>query len=303
MACLCREETEALKSEHEEEMGNLKADHERRTADLVQQHEDDVKKMRTAQAQDRKLQAEAHARELETAREAFQKEKVLMEQLNKEQAVSNNLLHQMLPPSVATKLKRNEPIEPESYDQATVFFSDICGFTSLTSRSTPLQIVNLLNRLYTGFDEIIDMYDAYKVETIGDSYMIVSGVPRRNGTRHAAAIADVSLHLLAFVADFDMSDQREDKLRLRLGFHSGPVLSGVVGAKMPRYCLFGDTVNTASRMESTGEELKIHVSENSHELLKDDYVLDMRGQTAVKGKGHLTTYWLRCKKSTGDDAL
>ena len=113
-------------------------------------------------------------------------------------------------------------------------------------------MVDLLNDLYTTFDSIIGNYDVYKVETIGDAYMVVSGLPKKNGIKHAGEIASMSLHLLSAIKRFKIRHRPNDTLKLRIGIHSGTCVAGVVGLKMPRYCLFGDTVNTASRMESNG---------------------------------------------------
>ncbi|XP_015754056.1 PREDICTED: atrial natriuretic peptide receptor 1-like [Acropora digitifera] len=174
------------------------------------------------------------------------------QQLEEEKAKTDALLYRMLPQSVAEQLKRGEPVTAELFDQVTIFFSDIVGFTNLASESKPLEIVNLLNDLYTCFDHIIDCHDVYKVETIGDSYMVVSGLPKRNGISHAGQIANMSLDLLSDMSHFEIKHLPEKQLQLRIGIHTGSCVAGVVGLKMPRYCLFGDTVNTASRMESSG---------------------------------------------------
>ncbi|XP_044004854.1 atrial natriuretic peptide receptor 1-like isoform X4 [Aphidius gifuensis] len=204
------------------------------------------------------------------------------------------LLYQLLPKSVASQLILGQSVIAETYDQVTIYFSDIVGFTSLSAESTPLQVVDLLNDLYTCFDSIIENFDVYKVETIGDAYMVVSGLPMRNGMNHAREIARMSLALRDTVMTFRIRHRPHEQLNLRIGMHSGPCVAGVVGLKMPRYCLFGDTVNTASRMESNGEALKIHVSPKTKEILDKfgTFELCCRGEVTLKGKGKMTTYWL-----------
>lgn len=216
------------------------------------------------------------------------------DQLIEEKKKTEELLHQMLPKVVAEQLKRGKEVEAESFDSVTIYFSDICGFTAMSSESTPLQVVNLLNDLYTLFDSIIENYDVYKVETIGDAYMVVSGLPKRNGINHAGEIASMSLHLLKAIKQFRIRHRPDDMIKLRIGIHSGSCVAGVVGLKMPRYCLFGDTVNTTSRMESNGEPLKIHCSSHCKKYLDElgGYQLEERGLVAMKGKGEVLTYWL-----------
>ncbi|CAL1543500.1 unnamed protein product, partial [Lymnaea stagnalis] len=206
------------------------------------------------------------------------------QQLALEKKKSELLLDEILPRSVSEKLKQGQPIDPETYDMVTIYFSDIVGFTSLSAGSSPLEVVALLNALYSEFDGAIENFDVYKVETIGDAYMVVSGLPLRNGDDHVLNIARLALELLKVVARFVVPHKPEHRLQLRIGLHSGPVVAGVVGMKMPRYCLFGDTVNTASRMESNGEAQKVHISESSKQLLDKvgHFETERRGEVAMK---------------------
>ncbi|XP_048763359.2 receptor-type guanylate cyclase Gyc76C-like [Ostrea edulis] len=215
-------------------------------------------------------------------------------QLADEKRKTETLLHRMLPRPIADQLMQGHFVKPEVYNSVTVYFSDICGFTQLSAEITPMEVVQMLNSLYTMFDSIIKNYDVYKVETIGDAYMVVSGLPIRNGDTHAGEIASMSLELLRAITTFRIAFIPSKTLKLRIGMHSGPCVAGVVGLTMPRYTLFGDTVNTASRMESNGEPLQIHCSESSKEFLDKlgGYTLEPRGLVEMKGKGQLFTYWL-----------
>nr|XP_048284486.1 retinal guanylyl cyclase 2 [Myodes glareolus] len=221
------------------------------------------------------------------------------EELEIEKQKTEKLLTQMLPLSVAESLKKGCTVEPEGFDLVTLYFSDIVGFTTISAMSEPIEVVDLLNDLYTLFDAIIGSHDVYKVETIGDAYMVASGLPKRNGSRHAAEIANMSLDILSSVGTFKMRHMPEVPVRIRIGLHSGPVVAGVVGLTMPRYCLFGDTVNTASRMESTGLPYRIHVSLSTVTILQtlsEGYEVELRGRTELKGKGTEETFWLIGKK-------
>ncbi|XP_077863910.1 atrial natriuretic peptide receptor 1-like [Saccoglossus kowalevskii] len=216
-------------------------------------------------------------------------------QVLEEKLKTDQLLYRMLPVSVAEALKLGKTVPPEDYESCTIYFSDIVGFPELTAESSPIQIVKFLNDLYGCFDEIIGNHDVYKVETIGDAYMIVSGLPQRNGNRHLAEIANCALDLLSSTTSFQIRHRPSQKLQLRIGLHTGPVVAGVVGLVMPRYCLFGDTVNMTSRMESTGKSCHIHVSKQLYTSLKDlneGYYMVPRGDVEVKGKGVMTTYFL-----------
>ncbi|KAI1289814.1 Atrial natriuretic peptide receptor 1 [Halotydeus destructor] len=212
-----------------------------------------------------------------------------------EKEKTESILYQLLPKFIADELRRGNIVTPEAYQSVTIFFSDIVGFTALSAQSTPLQVVNLLNDLYTTVDAIIDNYDVYKVETIGDAYLVASGLPVRNGNTHAREICRMALHLHRAFKVFKIGHLGDRLLQLRMGIHSGPCVAGIVGFKMPKYCLFGDTVNTASRMESSGQPQRIHVSEATRDILNDhhhSFTLDLRGQVDIKGKGLMTTYWL-----------
>ncbi|KAJ3589919.1 hypothetical protein NHX12_010760 [Muraenolepis orangiensis] len=217
------------------------------------------------------------------------------EELEVERQKTDNLVAQMLPRSVAQALKTGKPVKPEHFSEVTLYFSDIVGFTTISALSEPIEVVDLLNDLYTLFDAIIGRHDVYKVETIGDAYMVASGVPNRNGNRHAAEMSNMCLDILHCIGTFRMRHMPHVKVKIRIGLHSGPVVAGVVGLTMPRYCLFGDTVNTASRMESTGLPYRIHLNQSTVDILNAlnlGYIIAVRGMTELKGKGVENTYWL-----------
>ena len=234
------------------------------------------------------MMMEQYANSLEE--EVAERTRELMEEKKK----SDLLLYRMLPQQVADRLKVGQGVEPEAYDSVTVFFSDVVQFTNLAARLKPLQVVNLLNELYTVFDNTISEYDVYKVETIGDGYLCVSGLPKRNGVDHVKHIAELSLQLIRALEHFSIPSLPGEKIRLRIGLHSGNCVAGVVGLTMPRYCLFGDSVNTASRMESSSMANRIQCSQDTHRLLQmvGGYVTESRGEVLIKGKGVMETFWL-----------
>ncbi|VDL80419.1 unnamed protein product [Nippostrongylus brasiliensis] len=191
-------------------------------------------------------------------------------ELTDEKKKADLLLSRMLPKEAAERLKLGQSVEPEGFDSVTVFFSDVVKFTALAAKCSPFQVVSLLNELYSSFDAIIEEHGAYKVESIGDGYLCVSGLPVRNGHQHVREIAQMSISFMAYVNGFRVVPFPRERIQLRIGLNSGnkrclkevrqmnnfipgPCVAGVVGLSMPRYCLFGDTVNTASRMESNGK--------------------------------------------------
>uniref|UniRef100_A0A915MVM4 guanylate cyclase n=1 Tax=Meloidogyne javanica TaxID=6303 RepID=A0A915MVM4_MELJA len=227
----------------------------------------------------------------------------MLEDANKR---ADKLLNQLLPSYVANELKLGL-ICYNSY-QINIF-SDIVGFTTLCSGSSPLEVVTMLNTVYTGFDDLINKHEAYKVETIGDAYMVASGIPQEIGVRHLMHLSDVALEIMAFLKNYEIPHMKPQKIRIRIGVHTGTVAAGVVGLTTPRYCLFGDTVsvNMASRMESNGLPERIQISEAFKEALQKHYPefrVKPRGKGKgihpIQGKGECFTYWL-CGKVGQED--
>uniref|UniRef100_A0A8R1DSH8 Guanylate cyclase n=1 Tax=Caenorhabditis japonica TaxID=281687 RepID=A0A8R1DSH8_CAEJA len=217
-------------------------------------------------------------------------------QLSLEKKKADILLSRMLPKQVAERLKAGQTVEPEGFDSVTVFFSDVVKFTILAAKCSPFQVVNLLNDLYSNFDTIIEDHGVYKVESIGDGYLCVSGLPTRNGYAHIRQIVDMSIKFMEYCRRFKIPHLPREQLELRIGINSGPCVAGVVGLSMPRYCLFGDTVNTASRMESNGKPSLIHMTSAAHSLLTTHYPhkyeTSSRGEVIIKGKGVMQTFWV-----------
>lgn len=217
---------------------------------------------------------------------------------------TNELLNDVFPPHVAEALRAGRKVEPESREVVTIFFSDIVGFTDI-STTLPAQKVSLmLDRLYSKFDQLSEQHRIFKVETIGDAYMAVANLVEDQPDDHAKRIA-------AFAADavraanktlIDEDDVERGCVNIRVGFHSGPVVANVVGTRNLRYCLFGDTVNTASRMESTSERNRIHCSSQAAHFVREqapEIALRPRGNIAVKGKGNMFTFWVHESATPG----
>uniref|UniRef100_A0A4W4EF88 guanylate cyclase n=1 Tax=Electrophorus electricus TaxID=8005 RepID=A0A4W4EF88_ELEEL len=217
--------------------------------------------------------------------------RILSRHLEVEKKKTETLLYAMLPRHVANQLKEGQQVEAGEFKVCTVLFSDVVTFTNICAACEPIHIVHMLNSMYSKFDRLTNIHDVYKVETIGDAYMVVGGVPIPKDT-HAERVANFAL-AMRIAAREVTNPITKQPIQIRVGLHTGPVLAGVVGEKMPRYCLFGDTVNTASRMESHGIPDHIHLSPFTYRVLKDKpFEIRERGEINVKGKGLMTTYFL-----------
>ncbi|XP_069059630.1 guanylate cyclase soluble subunit beta-2-like [Pleurodeles waltl] len=217
--------------------------------------------------------------------------RILSKNLEIEKKKTETLLYAMLPEHVANQLKEGKKVEAGEFRRCTILFSDVVTFTNICAACEPIQIVNMLNTMYSKFDRLTSVHDVYKVETIGDAYMVVGGVPIPVAS-HAERVANFALGMRIAAREV-MNPVTGEPIQIRVGIHTGPVLAGVVGVKMPRYCLFGDTVNTASRMESHGVPDKIHLSPTSFRALENQHFeIAERGEIEVKGKGKMTTYFL-----------
>ncbi len=213
--------------------------------------------------------------------------------LRAEQEKSERLLLNILPETIADRLKQGESNIADGFAEVTILFADIVGFTEISSRTSPQELVELLNKIFSAFDHLSDRYGLEKIKTIGDNYMVAGGLPV-SCINHAECIAEMALEMQQEIMQF--SDESGQPLQIRIGINTGPVVAGVIGTKKFIYDLWGDAVNTASRMESQGIPGKIQVSDSTYQLLCDNYLLKKRGTINVKGKGDMTTYFLTGKK-------
>ncbi|EKX31073.1 hypothetical protein GUITHDRAFT_83445 [Guillardia theta CCMP2712] len=212
--------------------------------------------------------------------------------------MQKQLLYRIMPARAIKRLQQGRQVV-EVFSTVTIFFSDIVGFTNLANEMHPLEVMAMLNELYCKFDELVAKHGIYKVETIGDAYMVVGGAPdRMAGPDAAERVVRFALEAIDLVKH---NNAGEFALKIRAGIASGPVVAGVVGTAMPRYCFFGDTVNTASRMESTSKALSLQVTEVTYRLLREcktefeivPRFTDSEHKIVVKGKGAMQTYWVR----------
>lgn len=218
--------------------------------------------------------------------------------LRAEKERSEHLLRNIFPPSIVEQLKQSPGQISQRFDAATVLFADIVGFTSAAASLPPSDLVHTLNAIFSAFDAIAERLGIEKIKTIGDAYMAVGGVPVPS-LQHADAVAQMALAMRAVVSQFAFPGH--PPLSLRIGIASGPVVAGVIGQRKFIYDLWGDTVNVASRMESTGEPDRIQVADSTYQALRERFVFAHRGEVQVKGKGALPTYFLLGPRPSDSD--
>jgi class 3 adenylate cyclase len=209
---------------------------------------------------------------------------------------SERLLLNILPEPISARLKDTDQPIADGFAEVTVLFADLVGFTELSQKLTPEELVRMLNEVFTAFDELAERHGLEKIKTIGDCYMVAAGLPEPRAD-HVDAVARMALGMRDAL---EAINRRAGlRLRLRIGIHTGPVVAGVIGKRKFIYDLWGDTVNTASRMESSGLEQQIQVTREVYERLKDRFDLEPRGVVAVKGKGDMETFLLRGEVEPG----
>jgi class 3 adenylate cyclase len=200
---------------------------------------------------------------------------------------SDDLLHNILPEAITRRLKDSPTMIADAFGSASILFADVCDFTPMSAGMTPQELVALLDRVFTTFDGLVEELGLEKIKTVGDAYMVASGVPEPRAD-HAEAIAELALRMRDHAAD----GPGGHPLRLRIGINSGPVVAGIIGSHKFAYDLWGDAVNTASRMESAGVPGQIQITEATYELVRDRFACEPRGPIDVKGKGPMETYLL-----------
>jgi adenylate cyclase len=217
------------------------------------------------------------------------REHAFLQKLQEEQEKSEKLLLNILPKPIADRLKSGEHTIADSFPEVTVMFSDLVKFTELSTGISPTQLVERLNEIFLAFDLLADKHGLEKIKTIGDSYMLVGGLPTPRAD-HAQAVAAMALDM--FTAIEEVNHKNRSNFKIRVGIHTGPVVAGVIGKNKFNYDLWGDAVNIASRMESHGIPGQIQISESTYQRVKNHFILEKRGIIEVKGKGEMVTYLL-----------
>lgn len=235
------------------------------------------------------------------ARERFRLERIINDRTNalvKEKDKSENLLANVLPKDTARELKVRGKVAKRKYDMVTVLFSDIQGFTKLAEQMNPETLIDELDHFFFYFDLVVEKYNIEKIKTIGDAYMCAGGIPVKNKTNPVEVVM-AALEMQQYMIQLHKkANLKNSKIwDIRIGIHTGPVIAGVVGHKKLSYDIWGDTVNTASRMESSGEAGKINISGSTYELIKDFFNAEYRGKMPVKYKGEIEMYFVKGLKT------
>jgi adenylate cyclase len=207
---------------------------------------------------------------------------------------ADKLLYNVLPEQIAERLKESDETIAEEFSSASVLFADIVNFTPISARFGPREVVDMLNDLFSHFDELVDKYAVEKIQVAGDGYMVAAGVPTPRPD-HATVLAQLALDMLDYVKTQEFLGGKHP-IEIRIGLNSGSLIAGVIGRKKYFYALWGDMVNTASRMESHGESGKIQMTRATYELVRDEFECEYIGEIAVKGKGKLEAWHLLAKK-------
>ncbi|HPH25510.1 MAG TPA: adenylate/guanylate cyclase domain-containing protein, partial [Pseudomonadota bacterium] len=220
--------------------------------------------------------------------------KAMERALRSEQERSEQLLHSILPRAISDRLKAAPGAIADGFEDVTVLFADLVGFTQMSSLVSPAHVVALLNQVFSRFDALSEKYGLEKIKTIGDAYMVAGGIPLPH-PHHTEVVCNMALEMIQVVADIAQLEQRE--LAVRIGINAGPVVAGIIGTRKFSYDLWGDTVNIASRMESHGLPAHIQVTQAVHDRAGTSFVFEPRAKIVLKGRGEMQTYWL--VKKTG----
>lgn len=224
------------------------------------------------------------------SREHYRAAKLLAFSMQK----SESLLLNILPVQIAERLKKTPGTIADGFSHVSVLFADIVSFTKLSEHYQPDIIVQILNQIFSRFDAISKQYGAEKIKTIGDAYMLAAGIPEAS-TDHCKIVADCALDMIEAAKDF--LDPEGNLIQIRIGIHTGPAIAGVIGTHKFSYDIWGDTVNTASRMESHGDVNRIQVTMEIYNILKDNFIFEQRDEIMVKGKGKMNTWWLTGRRN------
>lgn len=222
--------------------------------------------------------------------ESYQTIKQQKEKIEEEKQNAEKLLLNILPQKVANVLKNKGYYEPELFDNVTVFYSDIVGFTELTVRIKPKDLIKELNDIISSFDMIMAKYHCERIKTVGDAYIAVCGMPESNDD-HAQNIIHAAIEIIEYLKE--RNKVNKNKWEIRVGVDTGKIVGGIIGSNKYIYDIFGDPINMASRLESNSDSMRIHVSDRTYQQVKDHFSFEKRGVRIIKGKGKMKMYYIK----------